>query len=147
VLEDPALQRLVTERGWAEVCRASVTDTTWRAQFRDAYTALQRAREAAVARHAAGLPGPPPRTALPSGPRPMAEPGDPGAPVLSVGQALARMREQLDAPEDLDVDLSEDSPAIPSSPAERRARAARARRRVEEAKARWAREEMDRERA
>jgi hypothetical protein len=138
---DPVLERLVEERTWRDVCLASVDDTTYRAQFRDAYTALQRARELAIARHASGLPNPSHRTPLPAARPPLAiEEGEPSR-TLTVGEAIERMHESLGVADDLDVDLSCDDPSIPSSPRERRARAARARRKVAEARERWAREE------
>lgn len=43
VFADPALAAIVERHGWARLCGADMRDTTWRAQFRDEYTARRQA--------------------------------------------------------------------------------------------------------
>ena len=141
---DPALDRVVTERGWKALCLAVYADSTWRAQFRDAYTAAQNARDAVQVRHMVGLPTGVPRTALPASthtPAPDAdEPVLPAARPMTAAQALTRIRTALTLDDDDTEPLPDDRPDRPSSLGERRARAAAARRRVAKAQEAWSRE-------
>jgi hypothetical protein len=140
VFADAALERVVAERGWRALCMAVYGDATWRAQFRDAYTAAQRAKHTQEVRHMVGLPTGVPRTALPAVTRRPAEEPPEDAPPLTLAQAFSRMRTVLTDADD-GIEAPPDAPPNePTTAAERRVRARAARRRVARAQEAWSRE-------
>jgi len=157
---DPALAQVVADRGWRDLCLAVYTDATWRAQFRDAYTAAQRLHVMTGQRQAAGLARPtaPP---LPAGDNRDHSPSSavanleergaevPPSPTSELSGRLAhdQLAQALSLNSALDEweaqELQIDNPAIPDTPAVRRRRRALAEDKVDRLRREWATRESE----